>query len=95
MTLLMNLANACQLESRIAAMFRGDRINTSEKRSVLHTATRARVDDPPVWVKGNFDSSSNAETTENAVRRMGMTRKICEKIGVVSYSLFFSRPYTI
>ena len=76
MTLLMNLANACQLESKIAAMFRGDRINTSEKRSVLHTATRARVDDPPVWVKGHFDpSSSSAETTENAVRKEAVTRR--------------------
>ena len=38
--LLVALAEAAGLQARIAAMFRGDRINTSEDRSVLHTALR-------------------------------------------------------
>jgi glucose-6-phosphate isomerase len=40
LTLLVQLANECGLRERIEAMFRGDRINTSERRSVLHVALR-------------------------------------------------------
>ncbi len=39
-TLLTALANECALGDRIEAMFRGDRINVTENRSVLHTALR-------------------------------------------------------
>jgi glucose-6-phosphate isomerase len=37
----MDLARAANLSDRIAAMFRGDPINTTEKRAVLHTALRS------------------------------------------------------
>ncbi len=39
--LLVGLANQCGLRDRIDAMFRGDRINKTENRSVLHVALRA------------------------------------------------------
>jgi len=39
--LLLQLARECGLQSRIAAMFRGDKINVSENRAVLHVALRA------------------------------------------------------
>jgi glucose-6-phosphate isomerase len=39
--LLIELAKESGLESRIDAMFRGDKINTTEKRAVLHVALRA------------------------------------------------------
>jgi len=39
--LLLDLANASGLRSRIDAMFRGDRINSTEQRAVLHVALRA------------------------------------------------------
>jgi glucose-6-phosphate isomerase len=39
--LLVNLAEASGLRSRIDAMFRGDKINVTEKRAVLHVALRA------------------------------------------------------
>src|SRR5207253_4861193 len=39
--LLLALAEACSLRERIDAMFRGDKINTTEKRAVLHVALRA------------------------------------------------------
>jgi glucose-6-phosphate isomerase len=39
--LLVALANECGLRERIDAMFRGDKINSTEGRSVLHTALRA------------------------------------------------------
>ncbi len=40
MTLLAELARECGLAERTAAMFRGDVINTTEQRSVLHVALR-------------------------------------------------------
>jgi glucose-6-phosphate isomerase len=39
--LLRELAEACGLPQRIAAMFRGERINPTEGRAVLHVALRA------------------------------------------------------
>jgi glucose-6-phosphate isomerase len=39
--LLIALANRAGLRDRIEAMFRGERINTTEDRAVLHTALRA------------------------------------------------------
>ena len=39
--LLIALANACALRARIDAMFRGDKINVTEGRAVLHVALRA------------------------------------------------------
>lgn len=42
--LLRKLAEACDLKGRTAAMFDGEKINTTEQRAVLHTALRARGD---------------------------------------------------
>ncbi|MEP7309030.1 MAG: glucose-6-phosphate isomerase [Acidobacteriota bacterium] len=42
--LLVNLAEACGLRERIDAMFRGEKINTTEERAVLHVALRAPRD---------------------------------------------------
>ncbi len=39
--LLVQLAEECGLPARIEAMFRGEKINSTEKRAVLHTALRA------------------------------------------------------
>lgn len=43
-SLLVDLACQCGLPDRIAAMFAGDKINTSEDRAVLHVALRAPKD---------------------------------------------------
>ncbi len=39
--LLVNLAEECGLRERIEAMFRGQKINVTENRAVLHIALRA------------------------------------------------------
>src|ERR1700737_4105367 len=39
--LLFDLARAAELPARTAAMFRGDPINSTEQRAVLHTALRS------------------------------------------------------
>ena len=43
--LLLQLAEESGLRSRIDAMFRGEKINVTEKRSVLHVALRAPIED--------------------------------------------------
>ncbi len=42
--LLIQLAEESQLQERVDAMFRGEKINLTEKRAVLHTALRAPRD---------------------------------------------------
>lgn len=44
MKLLADLAEACGLRKAIEAMFRGEKINNTENRAVLHTALRAPAD---------------------------------------------------
>ena len=51
MQLLFRLARDCQLEEMIKAMFRGEKINTTEKRAVLHVALRNR-ENAPIKVDG-------------------------------------------
>src|SRR5689334_14616397 len=41
LNLLIELARESGLRERISAMFRGDKINVTEKRAVLHVALRA------------------------------------------------------
>lgn len=51
MKLLLNLARECDLENKIKAMFKGDRINVTEHRPVLHIALRNRAN-TPIYVDG-------------------------------------------
>eukprot|EP00708_Paratrimastix_pyriformis_P002512 GAFH01001260.1.p1 GENE.GAFH01001260.1~~GAFH01001260.1.p1 ORF type:complete len:560 (-),score=218.57 GAFH01001260.1:93-1688(-) len=51
MNLLLRFAREKQLNEHIEAMFRGDAINTTEKRAVLHTALR-NLTGTPVLVDG-------------------------------------------
>jgi len=41
LALLLGLAEECDLRARIEAMFRGEKINVTEGRAVLHVALRA------------------------------------------------------
>lgn len=52
LALLRQLADECGLESAKQAMFRGEKINRTENRAVLHTALRNRSN-TPVNVDGN------------------------------------------
>lgn len=49
--LLVDLAEECELKSTISAMFSGGVINSTERRSVLHTALRSK-NDKSLIVKG-------------------------------------------
>ena len=52
LTLLLQLATESGLRARIDAMFSGEKINITEKRSVLHVALRAPKDEA-IYVDGN------------------------------------------
>jgi glucose-6-phosphate isomerase len=51
MALLMQLAEECDLDSAINSMFKGEKINETEDRAVLHTALRNRSN-TPIMVDG-------------------------------------------
>lgn len=51
MKLLLNLARECDLENKIKAMFKGDKINVTERRPVLHIALR-NCANTPIYVDG-------------------------------------------
>lgn len=57
---LIDLARHSRLEAQRDAMFRGERINTTEDRAVLHVALRGADDDVATWP----DSVSAAVRTE-------------------------------
>jgi glucose-6-phosphate isomerase len=45
LALLFGLADACGLQAHIAAMFRGEHVNPTERRPALHIALRAPADE--------------------------------------------------
>src|SRR5471032_234862 len=65
MKLLVDLAEDCQLQERIDAMFRGDRINTTENRAVLHVALRA-----PRWQQITLDGVDVVAGVHEVLDRM-------------------------
>src|SRR5205085_294415 len=73
LNLLQQLAEECDLRARIDAMFGGEKINTTEKRAVLHVALRAPknatilVDDKDV-VPAVHDVLEKMATFRNRIR---------------------------
>ena len=76
--LLFDLARAADLSGRIAAMFRGDLINTTEQRAVLHTALRSTFAGSPAIQAEVRDSRQKLSAFTAAVRsgqKRGVTGK--------------------
>jgi glucose-6-phosphate isomerase len=69
LTLLFELARATQLSERIAAMFRGDLINSTEQRAVLHTALRSEFAGGAAIQAEVHDSRKKLSEFAGAVRR--------------------------
>lgn len=72
LTLLFDLARQCDLPNKIAAMFRGDRINITEDRPVLHTALRAK--------KGETILVDGANVVPDVRAVLEKMSRFCEKI---------------
>jgi len=78
LTLLFDLARAAELPARMAAMFRGDPINTTEQRAVLHTALRSDFAGSPAIQAEVRDSRKKLVEFVSAVRsgrKLGVTGK--------------------
>jgi len=72
------LARAVDLSERIAAMFRGDPINSTEKRAVLHTALRSDFAGPPAIqaeVKASRQKLKNFVAAVRSGKKLGVTGK--------------------
>jgi len=69
---LVALADQLQLRDRIEAMFRGDHINSTEDRAVLHTALR-RSGNVPLMVDG---SDVNQEVQRERERVLGFAEDV-------------------
>jgi glucose-6-phosphate isomerase len=78
LSLLLDLARAVDLSDRIAAMFRGDPINSTEKRAVLHTALRSDFAGPPTIqteVKASRQKLKNFVAAVRSGKKLGVTGK--------------------
>jgi glucose-6-phosphate isomerase len=75
---LIDLAKAVDLEGRIAAMFRGDPINSTEQRAVLHTALRSDFAGGPAVqaeVKASRQSLRSFVSAVRSGQKLGITGK--------------------
>lgn len=84
--LLLDLAEQAQVPRAIAAMFDGERINTTEDRAVLHVALRNRSN-RPVYVDGE-----DVMPQVNAV--LAQMRRFCEEIHSGRWRGCTGRPIT-
>jgi glucose-6-phosphate isomerase len=78
LSLLLDLARAVGLADRIVAMFRGDPINTTEKRAVLHTALRSDFAGSPAIqaeVKASRQKLKNYVAAVRSGTKLGVTGK--------------------
>jgi glucose-6-phosphate isomerase len=78
LSLLLDLARAVGLADRIVAMFRGDPINTTEQRAVLHTALRSDFAGSPAIQAEVKASRQKLKSYVAAVRggqKLGVTGK--------------------
>jgi glucose-6-phosphate isomerase len=78
LTLLFDLAREVNLADRIAAMFRGDPINTTEHRAVLHTALRSDFAGSPAIqaeVKASRQKLVSFVAAVRSGRHVGVTGK--------------------
>ena len=79
MEYLMNLARERRLEDKIKSMFRGDKINITENRAVLHTALRNRRG-KPVSVNGR-DIMPEIEAVYAKMRRFSEDVRFGQETG--------------
>ena len=86
MKTLFDLAGEAGLKEGIAAMFRGDKINETEKRAVLHTALRDFSDDPII-----VDGRNIKEDIRRVQNRM---KTFADKVSDKKWLGFSGKPLT-
>ncbi len=86
MGLLMDLAREVKLEGWIAAMFHGEKINTTEERAVLHVALRNRSD-RPILVDGR-------DVMPDVNRVLAKMRRFSEAVRSGAWTGYTGQPIT-
>ncbi|MGZ5191025.1 MAG: glucose-6-phosphate isomerase, partial [Flavisolibacter sp.] len=82
--LLIQLANECKLKDAIEAMYEGDLINETEKRSVLHVALR-NFSGKPFYTAGK-------DVMEDVTRVQSQMKSFCEKIHSDEWKGYTGKP---
>jgi glucose-6-phosphate isomerase len=86
LSLLLDLARQSGLADKIAAMFRGDRINVTESRAVLHIALRNRSN-RPILLDGE-------DVMPGINRVLGQMRNFVEKVRSGQWKGYTGKPIT-
>src|SRR5882672_2578439 len=76
--LLFGLARSVKLPERMTAMFRGDPINSTEQRAVLHTALRSEFAGPAsvqAEVRGSRKALTDFTGAVRSGKKLGLTGK--------------------
>lgn len=84
--LLLKLAEEADLESKIAQLFSGEKVNTTEKRAALHTALRLPAESELVYNNENINSDIQKE-----LARMSL---FVERITSGAWRGFSGKPIT-
>ncbi len=86
LTLLTKLAKECGLKAAIDAMFKGEVINETENRAVLHTALRNRSNKPVL-----VDGKDVMPDVKAVLKKM---EQFCQKVISGSWKGFTGKPIT-
>ncbi len=86
LTLLTKLAKECGLKAAIDAMFKGEVINETENRAVLHTALRNRSNKPVL-----VDGKDVMPEVKAVLKKM---EQFCQKVISGSWKGFTGKPIT-
>jgi len=90
LSLLLELARAAGVEELRERMFRGERINSTEGRAVLHTALRNRSE-RPVYLGGGPGGEDVMPGVRNALAHM---EEFCAKVHAGSFRGFTGKAIT-
>src|SRR6516164_6708678 len=82
--LLIDLAEESGLQARIDAMFRGEKVNTTERRAALHVALRA-----PKGTSIYVDGANVVPTVHAVLDRMGY---FCNRVRSGEFKGFTGKP---
>ena len=82
--LLIELAEECQLKVAIEAMFKGERINQTENRAVLHTALR-NFSNEPLFYEG-------ADIMPDIKKVLNQMKELCKKVHSGEWKGYTGKP---
>ena len=86
LSLLLDLANECDVKDDIVAMFQGDKINRTEDRAVLHTALR-NFSGEPVMLDG-------ADVMVDVKAVLAKMKSFCERVISGEWKGYTGKPIT-